>query len=92
MFGSKTPLIVASAVLLLAVMARGPSPVTAAVPPAYGTAPGGDWVQQSPLHAPPAGSGAAVAPDSSGRLILFGGTDGSNASSDTWAWDGTDGA
>lgn len=54
---------------------------------------GTNWSELAPLTSPPALSGAGMAydPDTNG-LIMFGGapvTEGAEASSDTWAFDGT---
>ncbi|MBI5544312.1 MAG: hypothetical protein HY901_10510 [Deltaproteobacteria bacterium] len=50
------------------------------------------WRQVTPLHSPPARSGAGLAYDEQrGVAVLFGGTDASSHElSDTWEWDGSD--
>ncbi len=52
---------------------------------------GQNWVQLHPKTTPLARSGATLAPDKTGRLILFGGDNGSGTTlAETWAWDGQD--
>lgn len=50
------------------------------------------WTRLQPALSPPARSMHAMAPDpSSGRILLFGGTNGTATLSDTWEWSGKDG-
>ncbi len=51
---------------------------------------GTSWMRRTPVNAPPARSGHALAYDTARqRIVLFGGTDASGAVlTDTWEWDG----
>jgi hypothetical protein len=52
---------------------------------------GTTWTNANPAHHPSGRDGAAMAYDAtSGKVILFGGFDGSTQQADTWAWNGTD--
>jgi len=52
---------------------------------------GANWTNAGPLVSPPARYVAQMAPDSRGRLVLFGGLPSSSGAAlqDTWVWDGT---
>ena len=49
---------------------------------------GTSWKQQLPVTSPPARSFSGLAPDPTGKLILFGGTLALQNRGDTWSWDG----
>jgi hypothetical protein len=53
---------------------------------------GATWTLKTPAHVPGGRQGARIVYDSARqRVVLFGGTDGTNAFyNDTWEWDGTD--